>query len=77
MGLTTLGVIGGTGWLGGALLRPALAKGFVAPADLILSSRSGKAAGFEAWPGIRFTTDNAVARGAVGYRHPLGPAGRS
>lgn len=58
MGLTTLGVIGGTGWLGGALLRPALAKGFVAAADLILSSRSGKTAGFEAWPDIRFTTDN-------------------
>ncbi len=58
MGLTTLGVIGGTGWLGGALLRPALAKGFVAAADLILSSRSGNTAGFEAWPDIRFTTDN-------------------
>lgn len=58
MGLTTLGVIGGTGWLGGALLRPVLAKGSVAAADLILSSRSGKRAGFEAWPGIRFTTDN-------------------
>jgi pyrroline-5-carboxylate reductase len=58
VGLTTLGVIGGTGWLGGALLRPALAKGFVAAADLILSSRSGNTAGFEAWPDIRFTTDN-------------------
>lgn len=56
--MTTLGVIGGTGWLGGALLRPALAKGFVAAADLILSSRSGNTAGFEAWPDIRFTTDN-------------------
>ncbi|URK88771.1 NAD(P)-binding domain-containing protein [Rhizobium sp. RCAM05350] len=56
--MTTLGVIGGTGWLGGALLRPALAKGFVAAADLILSSRSGKTAGFEAWPDIRFVTDN-------------------
>lgn len=58
MGLTTLGVIGGTGWLGGALLRPALAKGFVAAADLMLSSRSGNRMGFEAWPDIRFTTDN-------------------
>lgn len=59
MGLTTLGVIGGSGWLGGALLRPALAKGFVAAADLVLSSRSGNRAGFEAWPDVRFTTDNA------------------
>lgn len=58
MGLTTLGVIGGTGWLGGALLRPALARGFIAPTDLVLSSRSGRTAGFEAWPDIRFTTDN-------------------
>lgn len=58
--MTTLGVVGGTGWLGGALLRPVLAKGFVAPADLILSSRGGKTAGFEAWPDIRFTTDNQL-----------------
>ncbi|MBP1858015.1 pyrroline-5-carboxylate reductase family protein [Rhizobium herbae] len=56
--MTTVGVIGGTGWLGGALLRPALAKGFVAPDSLVLSSRSGNTAGFEAWPDIRFTTDN-------------------
>lgn len=55
-----LGVIGGTGWLSGALLRPALTKGFLAPADLMLSSRSGKTAGFEPWPDIRFTTDNAA-----------------
>lgn len=40
--MTTVGVIGGTGWLGGALLRPALAKSFVTPDSLILSSRSGK-----------------------------------
>jgi pyrroline-5-carboxylate reductase len=60
MGLTTLGVIGGTGWLGGALLRPALAKGFVVAADLVLSSRSGKTAGFKAWPDIRFVTDNQL-----------------
>lgn len=60
MGLTTLGIIGGTGWLGGALLRPALAKGFIAAGDVILSSRSGRTAGFEAWPEIRFTTDNAA-----------------
>ena len=59
MGVTTLGVIGGTGWLAGALLRPALAGGFILPADLVLSSRRGRATGFEAWPAVRFTTDNA------------------
>lgn len=58
MGLTTVGIIGGTGWLGGALLRPVLSSGFVAPADLIVSSRRGTTAGFAAWPDIRFTTDN-------------------
>jgi pyrroline-5-carboxylate reductase len=65
MGVTTpagktLGVIGGAGWLAGALLRPALAKGAVRAEDVILSSRRGTIAGFEAWPGIRTTTDNAA-----------------
>lgn len=54
----TVGVIGGAGWLAGALLRPALAKGVVRPEDLILSSRRPAVAGFEAWPAIRTTTDN-------------------
>ena len=56
--MTTVGAIGGTGWLGGALLRPALAKRFLAPTDLTLSSRRGRTSGFAAWQGIRFTTDN-------------------
>ncbi|MDO9417788.1 pyrroline-5-carboxylate reductase family protein [Pararhizobium sp.] len=57
--MTTLGVIGGTGWLGGALLRPALTSNFIEPDNLILSSRSGRSDGFEPWPGISFTTSNA------------------
>ena len=56
----TLGIIGGTGWLGGALIRPALADGFVSPESLWLSSRKGAVSGFEVWPGIRITTDNAA-----------------
>ena len=64
MGVTTprrrtLGVIGGAGWLAGALLRSALAKGAVLAEDLILSSRRPQVSGFEAWPAIRTTTDNA------------------
>ena len=64
MGVTTppsqtLGVIGGAGWLAGALLRPALAKGAVRAEDVILSSRRPQVSGFEAWPNIRTTTDNA------------------
>lgn len=57
---TTIGVIGGAGWLAGALLRPALTKGAVGAKDLILSSRRPKVAGFEAWPDIRTTTDNGT-----------------
>jgi pyrroline-5-carboxylate reductase len=54
----TLGIIGGAGWLAGALLRPALAKGVVRAQDVVLSSRRTAVAGFEAWPAIRTTTDN-------------------
>ncbi|MDK1384024.1 pyrroline-5-carboxylate reductase dimerization domain-containing protein [Sinorhizobium sp. 8-89] len=65
MGLTTLGVIGGAGWLGGALLRPALAEGVVQEDALVISSRSGRAEGFEAWPGVHFTNDNAALAAAA------------
>jgi pyrroline-5-carboxylate reductase len=58
--LTTLGIIGGAGWLAGALLRPALETGAVRPEDVILSSRRATVAGFEAWPDIRTTSDNAA-----------------
>jgi len=58
--MTMLGVIGGGGWLAGALLRPVLADRIVRPEDLALSSRSGAISGFEAWPGVHMTTDNAV-----------------
>lgn len=60
MGLSSLGVIGGAGWLAGALLRPALAKGAVRAEDLVLSSRRPSISGFEAWPAIRTTTDNSA-----------------
>lgn len=58
--MTHLGVIGGGGWLAGALLRPALADRIVRPADLVLSSRSGDISGFEDWPGVHVTTENSV-----------------
>lgn len=58
--MTHLGVIGGGGWLAGALLRPVLADRIVRPADLVISSRSGNVAGYEAWPDVHMTTDNAV-----------------
>ncbi|MGV3551398.1 pyrroline-5-carboxylate reductase family protein [Rhizobium sp.] len=57
--MSTIGIIGGAGWLAGALLRPALAKSMVRAEDVILSSRRTAVAGFDAWPGIRTTSDNA------------------
>lgn len=60
MGLTKLGVIGGGGWLGKALLLPALADGAVAGEALTVSSRSAPVAGFEPWPAVRQTKDNAA-----------------
>lgn len=41
-----LGIIGGGGWLGGAIARAVIAKGVVAPADLTLSYRTAPPEGF-------------------------------
>ncbi|MBS7663505.1 NAD(P)-binding domain-containing protein [Pseudomonas lalucatii] len=54
----TFGIIGGGGWLGRAIGGAMLEKGVLAPAGLILSSRSGRIEGFAAWPGVRMTRDN-------------------
>jgi pyrroline-5-carboxylate reductase len=57
VGLTQFGVIGGGGWLGKALLLPALADGVIAGEALTVSSRSGTVPGFEPWPAVRQTKD--------------------
>lgn len=49
-----LGIIGGGGWLGGAISRAVVANGVVAPADLTLSYRSAPPEGFE---GAHLTRD--------------------
>lgn len=60
-----LGVIGGTGALGGAIARRLLSVGAVAPEAMILSNRSGARDGFEAWPTVRVTSDlGALVAGA-------------
>jgi pyrroline-5-carboxylate reductase len=41
-----------------AIARALLRDGFVTPERLWISNRSGKASGFEEWPGTRFTTRN-------------------
>lgn len=53
-----LGIVGGTGWLGGAIAKRLLSQGFIAPDDLHLSNRSGKRDGFELWPDVTITPDN-------------------
>lgn len=51
----TLGIIGGGGWLGGAIARAALDKGVIAPDRLTLSWRSRPPEGFA---GVTLTQDN-------------------
>ncbi len=53
-----IGIIGGTGWLGAAIARALLSSNFVDPNALWISNRSGRRDSFEAWPDVRFTTDN-------------------
>ncbi len=52
-----LGILGGTGWLGQALGLHLLQKGMVAPADLVILNRSGRAPGYAAFPGVRLARD--------------------
>jgi hypothetical protein len=62
----SIGIIGGTGWLGGVLARAMLSSGALVPQDLWLSNRSGRRDGFESWTGITFTTDNRELAGQCG-----------
>lgn len=57
-----LGILG-TGALGGAMARAMLRAGAVTPATLVLCNRSGRAVGFDAWPGLRVETDPAALPG--------------
>ena len=54
----TVGIIGGGGWLGRSIAAAMLERGVLAPAALMLSSRSGRIEGFQAWPEVRLTADN-------------------
>jgi pyrroline-5-carboxylate reductase len=51
----TLGIIGGTGWLGRAIAEALLETGFISPANLLVSNRTGNGA----WrPEVRVLADN-------------------
>jgi pyrroline-5-carboxylate reductase len=54
----SIGIVGGSGALGSAIARALLRDQFVTPERLWISNRSGKASGFEEWPGTRITTCN-------------------
>ena len=54
----SIGIVGGSGALGGAIARALLREAYVTPERLWISSRSGNTSGFEEWPGTRFTTRN-------------------
>jgi pyrroline-5-carboxylate reductase len=54
---TTIGIVGGCGWIGRALTQGILSRDIVPPGNLILS---GRAAEFLGCPlGVRYTSDNA------------------
>lgn len=52
-----IGIIGGNGWLGGAIAEAAIASGAVDPTRLTLSGRSEKRGAAER-PGVHWTRDN-------------------
>ena len=55
----SIGIIGGSGMLGGAISRALLDRKIVQASDFWISSRSGNRVGFEQYPAINFTGDNA------------------
>ncbi|PKH39761.1 pyrroline-5-carboxylate reductase [Pseudomonas sp. 43NM1] len=64
-GIQTLGIIGGTGWLGGSIAKALLAKGVFAQGHLVISNRSGSHP--LAREGAQLVTDNQalVARSGL------------
>jgi pyrroline-5-carboxylate reductase len=54
-GALKIGIIGGSGWLGGAIAEAILDRGLASPEDLTLSYRSEQPKGLQ---GVRWTRDN-------------------
>ena len=73
-GRARIGVVGGNGWLGSAMIAAALAQKAVAPGQLIVSSRSGNKGSLADVP-LTWTQDNAeLARLADIVVLSVGPA---
>lgn len=65
MGVIRFGAIGGTGWLGSALVAAALKQGVIDESATTVSTRSGKRGSLSGFPAITFTADNqALVMGA-------------
>ena len=58
-----IGILGATGWLGGALARNLLKAGHP-PGDLLVLNRRGPVADFDAWPGVVWAADLAAMAAA-------------
>lgn len=60
-----IGIVGGVGWLGGAIARAALRAGTLAPERLWLSGRRPRRDGVADWPAVTVTDDNQALVDAV------------
>lgn len=54
----TVGIIGGGGWLGGAIVERGLAAEVLSAEAVIVSGRSPRGGKFAAWPELTWTSDN-------------------
>src|SRR5262245_2063447 len=55
----TVGIVGGGGWLGGAIAEQGLAANVLSASSLIVSGRSPRGDRYARWPEVTWTSDNA------------------
>lgn len=55
----TVGIIGGGGWLGGAIAERGLSAGVLSASSLVVSARSARGDRYARWPEVTWTSDNA------------------
>ncbi len=54
-----VGIVGGGGWLGGAIAEQGLSAGVLSASSLIVSARSARGDRLARWPQVTWTPDNA------------------
>jgi pyrroline-5-carboxylate reductase len=57
--MVRVGIVGGGGWLGGAIAEQGLAAGVLTSSAVIVSGRSPRGERFARWPDLVWTSDNA------------------